>query len=71
LGRTRAESVALRRGDRRTLLADTEVFVFERTAGEERVIVALNFSESTQTREVPGLAEPIELGPLGFSLPSP
>jgi glycosidase len=63
LGRMRTESIALRRGDRRTLLADKEVLVFERAAGEEKVIVALNFSDSAQSREVDGLA--IELGPLG------
>ena len=68
LGRMRGESLALRRGDRRTLLADAEVFVYERTAGDERVIVALNFSESPQRREVPGLAEPVELAPLGSAV---
>jgi glycosidase len=63
LGRMRHESIALRRGDRRTVLADAEVFAYERRAGDESVTVALNFSDSPQRREVAGLA--IELGPLG------
>jgi glycosidase len=63
LGRMRAESVALRRGAMRTVLADREVFVYERRAGGESVIVALNFSDSPQSREVDGRS--IELGPLG------
>ena len=63
LGRMRAESVALRRGAMRTVLADHEVFVYERTAADERVIVALNFSDSSQSREVNGVT--FELGPLG------
>jgi cyclomaltodextrinase / maltogenic alpha-amylase / neopullulanase len=63
LGRMRGESVALRRGDRRTVLADAEVFVYKRTAGDESVVVALNFSERPQRREVADQA--IELDPLG------
>jgi glycosidase len=63
LGRIRAESVALRRGARRTVLVDKEVFVYERSAGDESVTVALNFSDSPQSREVAGHV--IELGPLG------
>jgi glycosidase len=63
LGRMRAESVALRRGAIRTVLADHEVFVYERSADDERVTVALNFSESPQSREVNGVT--FELGPLG------
>jgi glycosidase len=59
----RAESVALRRGARRTVLADKEVFVYERSAGGETVTVALNFSETPQRREVGGIT--FELGPLG------
>ena len=66
LGRMRGESLALRRGARRTLLADAEVFVYERAAGDERGIVALNFSESPQRREVDGLA--FELAPLGSAI---
>jgi glycosidase len=65
LGRMRRDSVALRRGDRRTVFADAEVFVYERRAGDESVVVALNFSESPQGRDVPGLAEAVTLGPLG------
>jgi glycosidase len=58
----RTESVALRRGSMRTVLADHEVFVFDRTAGDESVTVALNFSDTPQSREVDGVT--IELGPL-------
>ena len=65
LGRMRRESPALRRGNRRTVLADAEVFAYERSAGDERVLVALNFSESLQRRELPGLEDQVELGPLG------
>jgi len=65
LGRLRNESIALRRGDRRTVLADSEVFAFSRSSGDETVLVALNFTEREQRRELPGLDEPIELGPLG------
>jgi glycosidase len=68
LGRLRRDSAALRRGDRRTVLADAEVFVYERSAPDERVVVALNFSESPQRRDVPGLDEAIELGPLGSAV---
>jgi len=68
LGRMRGESVALRRGDRRTVHADTEVFAYERTAGDESVTVALNFSERPQRREVAGLTEAIELAPLGWAV---
>jgi cyclomaltodextrinase len=68
LGRMRRESVALRRGDRRTVLADAEVFVYERSTPGESVVVALNFSETPQRREVPGLDEPIELRPLGSAV---
>jgi glycosidase len=67
----RSESAALRRGDRRTVHADHEVYVYERTAGDETVTVALNFSDSPQQREVGGRS--IELGPLGsevFPLPA-
>jgi glycosidase len=68
LGCLRRDSVALRRGDRRTVLADAEVFAYERSTGDEKVIVALNFSEQPQRRELPGLVEPVELGPLGYSI---
>ena len=67
LGRMRRESFALRRGDRRTVLADAEVFAYERRSGDESVTIALNFSESPQRRDIPGLGT-IELGPLGSSL---
>jgi glycosidase len=65
LGRMRRESLALRRGARRTVLADREVFAYERVVGDESVLVALNFSEQSQRRELPGTDEPIALGPLG------
>jgi glycosidase len=68
LGRMRRDSVALRRGDRRTVLADAEVFAYERSAPGESVVVALNFSETRQRRDVPGLDKPIELGPLGSTV---
>ncbi|HVS50500.1 MAG TPA: alpha-amylase family glycosyl hydrolase [Candidatus Dormibacteraeota bacterium] len=68
LGRMRRESIALRRGARRTVLADPEVFAYERSAGDETVLVALNFSEQRQTREVRGRAEQIELEPLGSAI---
>jgi len=68
LGRMRRDSVALRRGERRTVLADAEVFAYERKAGGESVVVALNFSEKPQRRDLPGLDEPIELGPLGSAV---
>jgi cyclomaltodextrinase len=64
LGQMRRESSALRRGERVTLIADAEVFAYERRAGAERVVVALNFSERSQRRELTGLAS-IELAPLG------
>jgi glycosidase len=68
LGRMRRDSVALRRGRRRTVLADAEVFVYERSTPDESVVVALNFSETPQRRDVPGLEAPIELGPLGSAV---
>ena len=68
LTRMRRESNALRRGDRRTVLADAEVFVYERTAGDEKVTVALNFSKRPQRRELPGSNEATELEPLGSSV---
>jgi glycosidase len=68
LGRLRRDSVALRRGERRTVLADAEVFAYERSAGEESVVVALNFSERPQRRELAGLEEPVELEPLGSAV---
>ena len=66
LGQMRVESVALRRGAMRTMLADKAVFVYERSADGESVTVALNFSESPQNREVDGLV--IELAPLGSAI---
>jgi glycosidase len=64
LGRMRRESVALRRGERRTVLADPEVFAYERRAGDEVVTIALNFSETPQTRDIPGLGR-LSLSPFG------
>ena len=68
LGRMRRESIALRRGTRRTVLADPEVFAYERSAGDETVLVALNFSERRQTRELSGRTEGIDLEPLGSAI---
>jgi len=42
----------VRRGDRSTLLADKEVFIYERRAGDEAREVALNFSEQPQRRRI-------------------
>ena len=66
LGAMRRESLALRRGDRRTVLADAEVFAYERRAGEESMTIALNFSDSPQTREIPGQGI-VELAPFGWA----
>jgi cyclomaltodextrinase len=68
LGRMRRESLALRRGDRRTVLADAEVFAYERRAGDDSVTVALNFSDSHQRRDVPGLMGQVELAPFGWAV---
>jgi cyclomaltodextrinase len=64
LARMRRESPALRRGDRRTVLADAEVFAYERRLEDDSVTVALNFSDSPQTRDIPGLGR-ISLSPFG------
>jgi glycosidase len=55
LVRLRSESPALRRGAFRTLVADEarNVWVFERTLGDERVIVALNASTEPQAVGLP------------------
>jgi glycosidase len=68
LGLLRRDSAALRRGDRKTVVADAQVFAYERSTGDEKVIVALNFSEQPQSREVPGLQQPVKLLPLGYSI---
>jgi len=68
LGRQRRNSLALRRGQRRTVLADAAVLAYERSSGAESVLVALNFSERPQRRELPALTGPIELGPLGSTI---
>ncbi len=68
LGRMRRDSRALRQGSWRTLLADAEVFAYERRAGDESVVVALNFSEQPQHRDLPGLKEQVELAPLGSAM---
>jgi alpha-glucosidase len=71
LGRMRRESPALRRGERRTVLADAEVFAYERTAGDETILVALNFSDRPQRRVLAGIDGPIELRPLGSLVTEP
>ena len=68
LGRLRRESSALRRGTRHTILADADVFAYERRLEDESVIVALNFSERPQRRELPGLHDPVDLVPLGSAV---
>jgi glycosidase len=42
LGRLRNGSPALRRGSRRTLRADPHLLVYERTLGEERIVITLD-----------------------------
>jgi glycosidase/tetratricopeptide (TPR) repeat protein len=56
LGRLRRQSAALRRGARRTVLADQAVLAYERTIKNERLIVVLNFSSETQHRRLKGAA---------------
>src|SRR5260370_30997102 len=46
LGRMRRDSVALPRGHRRTVLAHARVFAYERATPDERVVVALTFSDA-------------------------
>jgi hypothetical protein len=64
----RGESLALRRGDRKTVLADADVFAYERTEGDESITIALNFSEQPQRREIG--SQVFELGPLGSKISS-
>jgi cyclomaltodextrinase / maltogenic alpha-amylase / neopullulanase len=64
LGRLRRGSAALRRGTRRTVLADSEVLAYERELDAERVVVALNFSDTEQRREIAGQGM-VALEPLG------
>ncbi|OLD46284.1 MAG: hypothetical protein AUI48_09425 [Chloroflexi bacterium 13_1_40CM_2_68_14] len=71
LGRMRRESPALRRGVRRTVFADREVFAYERVMGDESVLIALNFSEQSQRRELPDVGIALELGPLGSLVTEP
>ena len=68
LGKLRGQSRALRRGARRTVLADAEIFVYERSIDDESVMVALNFSVRPQRRKLPGMPDPIELAPLGSAV---
>jgi len=68
LGKLRGESGALRRGTRRTVLADAEVFAYERRLEDESVIVALNFSERPQRRDIPGVLDAVELAALGSAV---
>ena len=72
---------ALRVGSYRTLVADEDVFAFERTQGSERIIVALNSSESASEIVLPempascyrdllaGKTYPADGGSLTVSLP--
>jgi len=67
----RRESPALRWGMRRTVFADREVFAYERVLGDESVLIALNFSEQSQRRELPDVGTALELGPLGSLVTEP
>jgi glycosidase len=60
----RRSSPALRRGSRRTLVADdaTGVYVFARELDDERVIVAANASDEARTLTLDGAR--VEVGPL-------
>lgn len=49
LNAIRAEQLPLRRGDRTTLSADNDTFVYEMAYGVERVYVALNRADGTRT----------------------
>lgn len=49
LNAIRAERAPLRRGDRTTLFADADTFVYEMALGDERVYVALNRADSNRT----------------------
>ncbi len=68
LGRLRRGSVPLRRGIRATIHADKDVFAFERVAGDDRIVVALNFSDQPQRRELSGFGESVLLAPLGSAV---
>lgn len=58
LAAVRRCSAALRRGDRRPLVADAEHYAFARTLGEESVIVVLSRSTEATTLRVPAGATP-------------
>jgi neopullulanase len=53
LGGARAELLALRRGDQRTLWIDDNLYVYARTAGTETAIVAINREWTARSVEVP------------------
>lgn len=55
LARIRAEHAALRRGSFTTLLAQGQVFAYERALGDDRVAVVLNAGKTAANVEVPGL----------------
>jgi alpha-glucosidase len=51
--RTRQDSLALRLGEYRSLPSAAGVYAFERTADDERLLVALNFSDREQAVALP------------------
>ncbi len=59
IGVARRESLALRRGARRTLWVDDDLYVYGRGEGADLAIVALNVSDAERSVEVP---VPAELG---------
>jgi glycosidase len=67
LGSLRRESEALRRGTRRTLLADAEVLAYQRALDDQSVTIVLNFSDRRQRRELDGFGS-VDLEPLGLTI---
>ena len=53
IGRARADSRAIRRGDRRTLWVDDELYVYALEDGDDLAIVALNKGWSDRTEAIP------------------
>jgi len=53
IGRARAESRAIRRGERRTLWVDDELYVYALEAGDDVAIVALHKGWSERTETIP------------------
>jgi glycosidase len=53
VGRARRGSRALRRGERRTLWVDADLYVYARVLGDDVAIVALNKSDAPRVQSVP------------------